>query len=171
MKIPSIKLNPKNILPVLKIIQENEGNIDSIKRNIHAHLLHVSKRGKISERNAVYALAFPTLRRLNLLTGKGEHVRLGVDGKTLLKTYEMKRTDKFRRAMAKVILRADRESANVLETIKDLSKKQVSKEEIAAKLMEKGVETSATDDRLIRWLGVLRFGQFTQYLGVRVHTH
>ena len=160
MKIPSTKLNPRDILPIIEIIQKNEGNIEAIKDKIHSYLSNVSEKGKITERNAVYALAFPTLKRLNLLVGKGEQIRLSVDGRMLFRVYETKGIDAFNRKLAYIIFRADKESADVLGAIKDSRKEHLSKREIASKLIEKSIETSVADDRLTKWLRILKYVRF-----------
>lgn len=160
MRVPSTKLNPKHFLPIIVIIQRNEGNLGGIRKNIHSYLLGASRKKTIGERTAVYALAFPTLRRLNLLRGKGEHIRLSVDGRILINAYETKGDNAYNNKLAKVVLRADRENANVLEAIKELDIRQFGRAEIAIELVKRGVETSAIDDRLTNWLRILKYVRF-----------
>lgn len=160
MKIPSTKLNPRDILPIMEIIQKNEGNIEAIKEKVHSYLSNISEKGKITQRNAVYALAFPTLKRLNLLIGKGDRIRLSVDGGMLFRIYETEGIDAFSRKLAYIIFRADKESADVLGAIEDSRKEHLSKREIALRLVEKGIETSVADDRLTKWLRILKYVRF-----------
>ena len=156
MKIISTKLNPKDILPILQIIR-NYQDIVVIKKHIHDYLESVSVTGSISMRNAVYALALPTLRQLNLITGRGKYVQLDVDGNLLLETFEKDGSEAYMRLLAKIILRADRENANVLGILRKSKKNRFTKKEIVRELSKHNIETSERDDRLVKWLRTLKY--------------
>lgn len=156
MKIISTKLNPKDILPILRIINDSD-RVDVIRNRIYEYLNSVSPRGHISMRNAVYALAFPTLRQLKLVIGRGKYIRLDADGQLLLETYDKQGKEEYMRLLAKTILRADTENAAVMGILSEGKKSSFTKEEIVRKLLQNDVDTSADDDRLVKWLRILKF--------------
>lgn len=161
-KIPSTKASPADVFNLLKIVEEHTGNIDAMKRNIHRYLLEKSRRGRRDEYNSVYAICFPTLRRLNLISGKGANVHLSPDGKTLVNISETKGELEYKKFLAKTILRVDFEKAHVAENLIGYKDNYISYEELTKLLRSKRIDTHDKDDRLKKWLRFLRFVNFIE---------
>jgi hypothetical protein len=159
MEIPWIKLNPKDILPILEIVKKNENNYTLMKKKIHEYLLEESPTGSISFRNAVYALSFHTLRVLKLIKGKGTNLRLSTDGEILLKTYEKDNFEGYCKELAKIVARADQEDVGVLETIEKLNKDVFDTEDVTREL-NKESRIPLRNDRLTKWIRLLKFVRF-----------
>lgn len=164
MSIPYIKLNPKDILPILKIMKQSENDAELMKTNIHKYLLKVSPTGSISYRNAVFALAFHTLRVLNLIKGKGKNLRLDIDAEILLEKYEKEGSESYNKELAKIVVRADRETANVLEAIKNLHKETFRLNELEEELKCRTVESPSKGGKLTKWLRLLRDARFIEIM-------
>lgn len=163
-KIPSVKAVPEDIIEFLKIIDKFTGDIDNMKKEIHKYLLKKSTRGKRNERNSVYAIAFPTLRRLELIQNKGSDVCLSSDGKTLLDIYRNKGELEYRKTFAKILIRVDNEKAHVIENLLVLDEEIISTKTLVSHLKDNGIDTSLKDDRLRRWLRLLRYADFIDML-------
>ena len=160
IKIPSTKASPENIIGILKIIDEYTGDIGTMKGEIHKYLLKKSKRGKRNEYNSVYAISFPTLRRLELIQNKGADVCLSADGNTLLKIYNEEGELEYKKMFAKVLMRIDNEKAHVIKNLLTLNKQITSFGELVNHLRKDDIDTSLEDDRLSRWLRFLRYVDF-----------
>lgn len=161
-KIPSTKASPDDIFHLLKIVEDHTGNIEVMKNKIHEYLLEKSRRGKRDKYNSVYAICFPTLRRLNLIDGKGANVHLSPDGKTLVHIFETKGELEYKKFLAKVILRVDFEKAHVAESLMDYEDKYISYEILSKYLRSKEIDTNEKDDRLKKWLRFLKFVKFIE---------
>lgn len=161
-RIPSTKASPSDILELIKIIEEHSVNLDLMKKKIHEYLLKRSRKGKRDKYNSVYAICFPTLKRLNLLEGKGTSIHLNPDGKTLIKTYNDKGLLGYKKLLAKIILRVDFEKAHVAENLMNFERDYVTLEELIKYLISKGVDTNEKDDRLKKWLRFLKFVNFIE---------
>lgn len=161
-KIPSTKASPADVFNLLKIIEEHAENIDAMKSKIHEYLLKRSRRGRRDEYNSVYAICFPTLRRLNLIEGKGVNVHLSSDGKTLVHIFKTKGEFEYKKFLAKVILRVDFEKAHVAENMLNYKYNHISYEELAKYLRNNGIDTDDSDDRLKKWLRFLKFVKFIE---------
>lgn len=162
MSIPHIKLNPKDILPILKIVRQFENDSELMKTNIHKYLVKVSPTGSISYKNAVFALAFHTLRVLKLIKGRGKNLRLDVDAEILLDKYEKEGTESYDKALAKLVVQVDRETANVLKAIENLKKETFSVGEIEKQLEIMTVECPSKGGKLSKWLRLLRNARFIE---------
>jgi hypothetical protein len=161
-KIPSTKAAPEDVLDLLKIINKHTGNLELMKRNIHEYLLKKSRRGRRNEYNSVYAICFPTLKRLNLLEGEGSGIHLSPDGEALIKAYEDKEDLGYKRLFAKTILRVDFEIAHVAENLMEFNGNTISSKELVGFLNSRGVDTNKNDDRLTKWLRYLKFVNFVE---------
>jgi len=158
ISIPAIKLNPKDVPHVLKMIKLEEPAV--AREKIHQHLLAESPTGSISFRNAVYALSFHTLRVLRLIEGKGDKLRLSVDGQILLNAYVNKGIDSFKKEMAKIVARVDRENANVLESIKRTGNEVFDAPEVERQLINMGIDSPSRGSKLTKWLRLLQYVRF-----------
>ena len=161
-RIPSTKASPADIIELIKIVKEFTGNIDIMRKKIHEYLLKKSRRGIRDEYNSVYAICFPTLKRLDLIKGKGATIHLSPDAEALIRTYEDKGTLGYKKLFAKIILRIDLEKAHVSENLRNFKKDHVSLDEIAKYLKSKGIDTNEKDDRLKKWLRFLKFVNFIE---------
>jgi len=162
MKIISTKLNPKDIYPILEIFKKND-SVDIIKEKIHEYLSIVSPTGKISKRNAIYALALPTLKRLGLLNGSGKNIHLTSDAELLLKKYEEEGTLSYKKQLAKVIYNTDKNNAGILDLLYNNNINEISKENLIELLKNNKIETKINDDRLNKWLRILNYVDFIEY--------
>ena len=161
-RIPSTKASPSDVIELIKIVKEFTGNIDVMRKKIHEYLLKKSRRGRRDEYNSVYAICFPTLKRLDIIKGKGENVHLSPDGEALIRTHEDKGPLEYKKLFAKIILRVDFEKAHVLENLVNFNKEHVSLEELVQYLQSKGIDTNEKDDRLKKWLRFLKFIEFIE---------
>jgi hypothetical protein len=161
--IPSTKASPDLLVDLMKIIDRHTGNLELMKKEIHRYLLEKSVRGKRDEYNSVYAITFPTLRRLELIEGKGREVHLSSDGKILLDIFEKDGVLQYKKNLAKLLLRIDAEKAHVIENLLVLNKPEISLGELVAVLKKAGVDTNEKDDRLLKWLRFLRHVDFVDY--------
>lgn len=168
IKIPSTKAAPEDIIEFLKIIDEFTGDIGNMKKEIHKYLLKKSKRGKRNERNSVYAIAFPTLRRLELIQNRGADVCLSSDGKTLLDIYKNRGELEYRKTFAKILIRVDNEKAHVIENLLVLNEEIISVEALINHLKNNGIDTILKDDRLSRWLRLFKYVDFIDMLDGRI---
>ena len=163
ISIPAIKLNPKDIPPILKIIKQIE-DPTIVREKIHQYLLAESPTGSISFRNAVYALSFHTLRVLKLIEGRGDKLRLSVDGQILLNAYVNEGIDGFKKEMAKIVARVDQENANVLESIKRIGSGVFEAAEVERQLVAMGVDSPSRGGKLTKWLRLLQHVRFIDRL-------
>ncbi len=161
-RIPSTKASPDLLIDLMKIIDKHTGNLELMKKEIHKYLLDKSVRGKRDEYNSVYAITFPTLKRLELIDGKGSEVHLSPDGRTLLDIFEKDGILQYKKNLAKLLLRIDAEKALVIENLLLLNKPKISLKELVTALKDAGVETSEKDDRLLKWLRFLKFVDFIE---------
>jgi len=165
-RIPSTKASPDLLVDLMKIIDKHTGNLELMKKEIHKYLLEKSTRGKRDEYNSVYAITFPTLRRLELIEGKGSEVHLSSDGKILLDIFEKNGILQYKKNLAKLLLRVDAEKAHVIENLLILNKREISISELVATLKKAGVDTNENDDRLLKWLRFLKHVDFVDYENV-----
>jgi hypothetical protein len=161
--VPSTKASPDLLVGLMKIIDRHTGNIELMKKEIHRYLLEKSTRGKRDEYNSVYAITLPTLRRLELIDGKGSEVHLSSDGKILLDIFEKNGVLHYKKNLAKLLLRIDAEKAHVIENLLVLNKPEISIGELVAVLKKAGVDTNENDDRLLKWLRFLKHVDFVGY--------
>lgn len=161
-KIPSTKAAPEDILELLCIIEKNTNNLELMKKSIHEYLLKKSRRGRRNEYNSVYAICFPTMKRLNLLEGEGTGIHLSTDGKALIKSHKEKGDLAYKKNLAKVILRVDFEKAHVAENLIKIDNDCISSEDLVGLLRNEGVDTNENDDRLKKWLRYLKFVNFIE---------
>jgi len=166
ISVPSTKASPDLLVDLMKIIDGHTGNIELMKKEIHRYLLEKSTRGKRDEYNSVYAITFPTLRRLELIDGKGSGVHLSSDGKILLDIFEKNGVLHYKKNLARLLLRIDAEKAHVIENLLVLNKPEISIGELVAVLKKAGVDTNETDDRLLKWLRFLKHVDFVDYKNV-----
>ncbi len=161
-KIPSTKASPDDIFGLLKIVEDNTGNIEVMKSKIHEYLLKKSRRGKRDEYNSIYAICFPTLRRLNLIDGKGADVHLSPDGKTLVHIFKKKGELEYKTSLAKIFLRIDFEKAHVAKNLMGYKDNFISYDDLTKYLRSKGIDTNEKDDRLKKWLRFLKYVKFIE---------
>jgi len=159
VSIPPIKLHPKDILPILQIIKDNDDH-GLVRKRIHRYLSDVAPTGSISFRNAVYALSFHTLRVLKLIEGRGEELHLSVDGLILVNTYAKNGTESYYKELAKIVARVDREYVHVLEAIQDLDSEVFRVEDLQKQLVTRGVESPSRGGKLTKWLRLLEYVRF-----------
>nr|MDO8081715.1 hypothetical protein [Candidatus Freyarchaeota archaeon] len=163
-KVPSTKLSPEYFLPLLKIISKYEGSIEDMKENIHIFLTEVSKRGKRNQHNSVYAITFPTFKRLNLIEGEGKSIKLSQDGKTLIEVAEKEGETAYKKKLAKLVLRTDQEKAHVIDAVLSSGKEVLTIDDLVNVLKSSGIETNEKDDRLLKWLRILVYLDFIERL-------
>lgn len=107
---PSLKARAEWIPWTLQCIRDNRGNYHKMQNCILAHWRKVSQRTKPpTEKNSLRAVFGPTLRHLQLIIGDGNNIELMSKGKELLETYERYGETSFKRALAKHLLKLDRE--------------------------------------------------------------
>jgi len=161
-KIPSTKASPEQILDLIRIVRKYSGDIEAMKAEIHSYLLNKSTKGKRNAHNSVYAITFPTLRRLGLIDNKGRNICLSHDGKLLLNIYSKQGILEYKKAFAKVLLRIDFEKAYVIKCLLVWKKDSISIGELSDLLKKERIDTSSGDDRLLRWLRYLKFVRFIE---------
>lgn len=165
-RIPSTKASPYFLVELMRIIDKYTGNLERMKKEIHRYLLKKAIRGKRDKYNSVYAITFPTLRRLELIEGKGSEVHLSPDGKTLLNVFEKRGILQYKKNLAKLLLWIDKEKAHVIEALLRLNSSKISLGELVTVLKKARVDTNLNDDRLLKWLRFLRYVDFVEYENV-----
>jgi len=161
-EIPNIKLNPKDILPILCIIEQYENDKNALKKNIHDYLTSVSPHGKISYRNAVFALSFHTLRILKLIDKRGEKLKLSSDAETLLRVSAEEGNESYLKQLAKTVAKIDFESVGVLKSIDEFNEDSFTVTEIEKKLKEMKIESPTKGGSLSKWLRLLKYVHFIE---------
>jgi len=160
MSIPAIKLNPKDIYPILNIIQTFDNDKELMKKQIHKYLSDVSPTGSISFRNAVYALSFHTLRTFKLIEGRGNSLRLSYDGEILLSIYEHYGYERYHKELSRIVFRIDEENGNVIRNIAELNSSFFSKDDLIKKLINSGIDEPNRGGKLTKWLRLLKYLRF-----------
>ena len=149
-KVISLKAKPNQILKFLKLIKENQGQIEIIKEELHKYLLKESLRGKREKRNSVYAIALPSLKKLDLIEGRGDKIKLNTNGELLYNTFTNKGITEYKRLFTKFLFLIDRENCNILEIFTNIKEENIGFEKLIEKLIEKEVNTSQKDDKIKR---------------------
>lgn len=158
MNIPSIKLSPYHILPLLEIMSKYENNVKEMKNEIHQYLLNNSTTGKISYRNAIFALTFPTFKILTLKSGQGNNVKLSYNGILLLKTYHDKGEDDYFRKLAQIIYNVDQENGDIINFILDnFNDNYFLLNELINKLKNSGYIEPNKGGKLTKWINLLNY--------------
>jgi len=160
MSIPAIKLNPKDIYPILNIIRKYDNDKELMKKEIHKYLSDVSPTGSISFRNAVYALSFHTLRTFKLIAGRGNSLHLSQDGDILLSFYEHHGYERYHKELSRIVFRIDEENANVIGNIAELNSSFFSKDDLIIKLIDSGIDDPNRGGKLTKWLRLLKYLRF-----------
>jgi len=152
-EILSLKAKPTTIPHILEIIQEHEGDIDQIKREVVQYLQQESiRKKKPSERILFYAVTIPSLRKLQLLKGEGANIGLSPNGRILVDTYHSSGINGFKKEFAYLLINIDMENGNTINVLQKNS--PISINDLANKINS---NDNATLDRLRRWLNYLKF--------------
>lgn len=170
-QVPSTKAAPEDIIHLLKIVKANVGDIEAMKSEIHSYLSHRSRTGKRDAHNSVYAICFPTLRRLRLVKNRGSAISLSSDGEALVRANEKYGILRFKRLFAKVLLRVDFDEAHVIKTLQNLKSDELTHDDLVKALIRNGVQTNPSDDRLKRWLRYLRYVDFISTCDGRIRVN
>lgn len=163
MKILILKATPRMILGLLKCIEENEGNTLDMKNCIHKYLQRLG--GKEKQRNIrsdVYGVTLPSLRKLELIIGRGRFLQLSSNGRLLLRSYSSGGFDEFRYQFGRILYEIDERKCKVISSfleVCDRIPKQdaVTYGHIVSSLSKKGIETHEKDERLRKWLPFLEY--------------
>ena len=162
IKIPSTKSAPEDIVPFLKILDSNFGNVEKMQDEIHRYLLDKSKRVSRDKENSFYAIAIPVLNRLELIKGHGDDFEITKEGKILVQQMDVNE-EKGKKIFAQIILRIDDEKAQVVKVLQQINSKHVDLETLVEKLKEMGTDTHNKDSRLLTWLTLLNYSQIIRY--------
>ncbi len=159
-QVPSTKAAPEDIIHMLKIVKANVGDIETMKKEIHAYLSERSRTGRRDPYNSVYAICFPTLRRFRLVKNRGSRIQLSSDGEALVRVWDKHGVLRFKKLFAKILMRVDFDEAGVIRTLQKLKRPLVRHGVLVDALVRNGVRTDTKDDRLKRWLRYLRYVDF-----------
>jgi len=174
-QLPPIKSRPEAIPFLLKKISDNDGNYAAMSDSIYDFLCSASKRKKKpTKKNSVRAVALPTLRHLYLIDGFGDDTILTARGRVLLSKSLEERGNIldycFRKAFAEYLLRLEREYyipvSDIVYKISNISQKQTINifNLMNTISMEYG-ESFVNKNRLMRWLGYLKYVGFIEDIG------
>lgn len=109
-EIPPLKARAQSIHWALKCIRDNAGNYQKIETCILSQWRAISLRSKPpSEKKSVRAVFGPTLRHLQLVMGQGDRLELMSKGEELLSTYEKEGETVYKKALARHLLKLERD--------------------------------------------------------------
>lgn len=155
MNIPSFKASPDDFAEFIKIVGENPKNKSKITIEIQEYLKNKSKRSRtISARNAINAIALPSLKKLSLIRGSGNNIELNENGVLLYKAIREGNHGRFVRLFSKLIIEFDKNEVHLLNLLSTF-KKQFTFIELLKLARENGYESVKGDDKLSKWLNFL----------------
>lgn len=155
MNIPSFKAAPEDFTEFIKIIGNNPKNKGKITTEIHEYLKNKSKRkAVISVRNAINAIALPSLKKLSLIQGRGSDIELNENGKLLYDAVRKGDQGRYIRTFSKLIIEFDKNYVHLLELLSKL-KRPFTYQEIVELAQGNGYELAKKDDKISKWLNFL----------------
>jgi len=163
MKIPILKAAPRMILGLLKCIEENEGYTLNMKNCIHGYLQRLS--GEEKQRNIrsdVYGVALPSLRKLELIIGRGRFLQLSSNGRLLLRSYSFGGFGEFSYQLGRILYEIDERKCKIISSLLEVSSRMrkqdvVTHGHLVSTLSKKGIDTHEKDERLRKWLPFLEY--------------
>jgi hypothetical protein len=109
-QIPALKAKAEWLPWALQCIRDYSGSYRRIENCIMAKWSNASRRTKApSTKNSLRAVFGPTLRHLQLVMGEGDRLELMSKGKELLNLYEEQGEIAFKKALARHLIKLDKE--------------------------------------------------------------
>jgi hypothetical protein len=172
-QIPAVKLSPKLVFGMLKIVDQNEGNPEKMREDMIKYYRSESIREKTpTPKNIVRAVTLPSLRHLDLIEGYWPRVSINPNGKNILKAYNTHGKSEAIRRFGQILCRIDRKTGSVTELL--LSKRNdhnmISFSDVVRSLKagygaKSEKEIRVISDRLKRWLQYLKYIGFIELNG------
>jgi hypothetical protein len=158
MRIFSIKAAPEDIQVFIEILGRNEENISKAKTEIQRYLQEKSiRKNTRQERNSIYAIALPSLRKLAVIDGHGTELRLNTNGKQMYDIISKGKEMEYRKMFAKIIIQIDKKENHLIEVIQKMNKSEISLKDVINEAKNNGYEFTKNDDKLIKWLRYLEY--------------
>ena len=151
-----LKIKPEDVLPLLKIIKENN-NRKKIEQETLKYYKQSSKHIDTPHLNPFRTRVPHSLRKLLLIKGEKNEYGLTTEGEYLYNFSDD--FNRYRKELAKMILHIDIDKCKITEIFQQ-NKKTLSYNEIVDILRNNNIIISKSDDKLRRWL------QFLTYCGI-----
>lgn len=156
----SLKISPLDVIPLLKIIDNNQGNRAKIEQLTLEYYQKSSKQASSPHISPFRVRVGHSLRKLRLLEGENLNVSLTPEGKYLNTISQ--NTEQFKKELGRILLQLDNEKCNILTIFKKIGN-QLNYKKIVQELEHTGLKIKPTDDKLRRWLQFLSYCEILSY--------
>jgi|APSaa5957512535_1039671.scaffolds.fasta_scaffold07575_7 hypothetical protein len=156
----ALKISPTDVLPMLKIIEENVGNRKEIEQLALEHYKKTSKQIASPHLNPFRVRVAHSLRKLRLLQGENQNVSLTPEGKYLYSISE--NIEVYKKELSRILLQIDNEKCHILDIFQKTNN-ELRYNEVVEELGKGGIQIKKTDDKLRRWLQFLAYCEILYY--------
>lgn len=150
----ALKISPTDVLPMLKIIEENEGNRKEMEQLALEHYKKTSKQIASPHLNPFRVRVAHSLRKLRLLQGENKTVTLTPEGKYLHSISD--NLEMYKKELSRILLQLDDEKCHILDIFRR-TKNDLKYNDIVEELSKQDTIVKKTDDKLHRWLQFLSY--------------
>ena len=153
------KGRPDYFLPSLEIIHNYEGNWKKIWKNL-TEFAKTKLSSKAKEDNIVSAYITPPLRKLDLIEGEKNELRLTTNGLQCLENFKKGGITEYKKHLGLILIKTDEQHANFISSILtkyDSTTKATSIENLVEDLANIGIKVSSKGTRIRGWLFLLQF--------------
>ncbi len=158
-ELPDFKGHPDYFLTSLEIINTYQGNWMKIWEELTTFAK--KKLSSIAkEDNIVSAYITPPLRKLDLIEGEKNKLKLTPNGIQCLENFKKGRQTEYKKFLGLIIIKTDEQNANLISKIfinYDSQEKTVSIEQLVKDLEGIGIKVSVNSTRIRGWLILLQF--------------
>jgi len=164
-ELPDFKGTPDYILPSLQIIHKYKKNWKKIWKEL-IKFAKIKLSSKAEEDNIVSAYITPPLRKLDLIEGEKDEIRLTANGIQCLECFQDGGVIEYKKRLGYILIRTDEQNANFLSEIllnHDSKNNSISIEEFAKKLGDLGIKVKLKGTRIRGWLSLLYFVDLIDY--------
>ncbi len=156
----ALKISPTDVLPMLKIIEENVGNRKEIEQLALKHYKKTSKQIASPHLDPFRVRVTHSLRKLRLLQGENQNVTLTPEGKYLYSISDS--LEMYKKELSRILLQLDNEKCHILDIFKK-TKKDLKYNDLVEELGRQDTLVKKTDDKLRRWLQFLAYCELLTY--------
>ncbi len=157
----ALKISPTDVLPLLQIIEENNGNRKKIEELTLEHYKKNSKNFASPHLSPFRVRVAHSLRKLRLLQGENQNVMLTLEGRYLYSISE--NIELYKKELSRILLQLDNEKCHILDIFQKTNQ-QMRYKDIVEELGKNGIIVKKTDDKLRRWLQFLAYCEILQYV-------
>jgi len=158
-ELPDFKGHPDYFQPSLEIIYKFQGDWNKIWKELTI-FAKTKLSSKAKEDNIVSAYITPPLRKLDLIEGEKNKIKLTSNGVQCLEALKNGGIVEYKKHLGLIIIKTDEQNANFIQEILskfDSKVKSISIEQLVKELEKLGIFVKSKGTRIRGWLTLLQF--------------